>query len=65
MGIFQNGDDEDDELFDLFMLNEIHEESIKNRQGSSGSGRGGCLTSLILMLSIPVGIAFGIVYMLV
>ena len=65
MSVFQNGNNEDDELFDLFMLNEIHEESIKNRQGSSGSGCGGCLPSLILILSIPVGIAFGIVYMLV
>ena len=33
MGIFTDGDDEEDELFDLYMLNEIHEGS--NKGGST------------------------------
>lgn len=39
MGIFSDGDDEEDELFDLYMLNEIHEDSNK---GDSTNHSGGC-----------------------
>ena len=59
MGIFNDGD-EDDELFDLFMLNEIHKESMKNcSKGGKPNSSGGCLTSLLLMLTLPIGIIIG------
>ena len=56
MSDFKN-DDEDDELFDLFMLNEIHKGSSNGRKTNSS---GGCLTSLLFMLAIPIGIIIGV-----
>ena len=50
MGIFS--DDEDDELFDLFMLNEINEDSTSSNSKKSG---GGCLTCFLLMMAVPIG----------
>ena len=62
MDIFTDGDDEEDELFDLYMLNEIHE-------GSSNSGStnhsGGCLTSFLLIMTVPIGIVLGVISILV
>lgn len=48
MGIFTDGDDEEDELFDLYMLNEIHEGN--NKDGSTNH-TGGCLTSFLLIIT--------------
>ena len=42
MEIFTDGNDEEDELFDLYMLNEIHQSSSKG--GNTGGAGGGCLT---------------------
>ena len=56
MGIFSDGNDEDDELFDLFMLNEINKDSNSGKTNHSSRHSGGCLTSLLLMISVPVGI---------
>lgn len=61
MGIFNDGG-EDDELFDLFMLNEIHKDSMKgSNKGGRPKSSGGCLTSLMLMLSLSIGIIIGVV----
>lgn len=46
MGIFTDGEDE---LFDLYMLNEIHEDS--NTVGSTNHS-GGCLTSFLHIMTI-------------
>lgn len=62
MGIFTDGDDEEDELFDLYMLNEIHEGSNKGR---SYSHSGGCLTSFLLIMVAPIGIVIGVISILV
>ncbi len=51
MGFFTDGDDEDDELFDMYMLNELSTDS--NKHGNSNSS-GGCLTCLLFMITIPV-----------
>lgn len=48
MGIFSDGNDEDDELFDLFMLNEINKDSNSGKTNHSSRHSGGCLTSLCL-----------------
>lgn len=48
MAIFS--DDQDDELFDLFMLNEINEENTNSKKSG-----GGCLTCFLLMLVFPIG----------
>ena len=53
MGIFTDGDNEEDELFDLYMLNEIHKDSGGKANKTAYSG-GGCLTCLLFM----IGIAF-------
>lgn len=62
MGIFTDGDDEEDELFDLYMLNEIHEGN--NKDGSTNH-TGGCLTSFLLSITVPIGIVLGMISILV
>ena len=62
MGIFTDGDNEEDELFDLYMLTEIHEGSNK---GGSTKHTGGCLTSFPLIMTIPLGIVSGVISILV
>lgn len=62
MGIFTDGDNEEDELFDLYMLNEIHEGGNK---GGSTNHTGGCLTSFLLIMTIPIGIVLGVISILV
>lgn len=62
MGIFTDGDNEEDELFDLYMLNEIHEGSNKSR-GTNHSG--GCLTSFLLIRTVPIGMVLGIISILI
>lgn len=62
MGVFTDGDDEEDELFDLYMLNEIHEGSNKGR---SPNHSGGCLTSFLLIMVAPIGIVIGVISILV
>ena len=62
MSIFTDGDDEEDELFDLYMLNEIHEGS--NKSGGTNHS-GGCLTCLILIMTVPMGIVLGVISILV
>ena len=62
MGIFTDGDDEEDEFFDLYMLNEIHEDSNK---GNSANHSGGCLTSFLLIMTVPIGIVFGVISIIV
>ena len=62
MGIFTDGDNEEDELFDLYMLNEIHEGSNK---GGSTNHTGGCLTSFLLIMTVPIGIVFGAISIIV
>ncbi len=57
-GYFTDGDDEEDELFDLYVLNEIHERSNK---GGSPSHSGGCLTSFLLIMVAPIGIVIGVI----
>ena len=52
MGIFTDGDNEEDELFDLYMLNEIHKDSGGKANKTAYSG-GGCLTCLLFMIGIP------------
>lgn len=52
MGIFTDGDDEDDELFDMYMLNEIHKDSGGKGNKTAYSG-GGCLICLLFMIGIP------------
>ena len=65
MGIFTDGDDDDDELMDFFILNEIHEDSKKSgNAGVNKTASGGCLTSLVLMLVIPALIIGGAIAML-
>ena len=61
MGIFTDGDDEEDELFDLYMLNEIHEDSNKGSTNHSG----GCLTSFLLIMTVPIVIVFGVISIIV
>ena len=59
MGIFTNGDDEEDELFDLYMLNE------DSNKGGSTNHSGGCLTSFLLIMTVPIGIVFGVISIIV
>ncbi len=61
MGIFTDGDDEEDGLFDLYMLNEIHEDSNKGSTNHSG----GCLTSFLLIMTVPIVIVFGVISIIV
>ena len=62
MGFFTDGDDEEDELFDLYMLNEIHE---GNNKDGSKNHTGGCLTSFLLIMTVPIGIVLGVISILV
>ncbi len=62
MGIFTDGDDEEDEFLDLYMLNEIHKGSSK---GGSPNHSGGCLTSFLLIMTVPIGIVLGVISILV
>ena len=62
MGIFTDGDDEEDEFFDLYMLNEIYEGSSKS---GSTNHSGGCLTSFLLIMTVPIGIVFGVISIIV
>lgn len=66
LGIFTDEDDEEDELFDLYMLNEIHQSSFKggNTKGNSSGTVGGCLTCLLLMMAIPTSIMLALVSVL-
>lgn len=59
MGIFTDGDDEEDELFDLYMLNE------NRNKGDSTNHSGGCLTSFLLIMTVPIGIVFGVISIIV
>lgn len=54
MTFFTDGDQDEDELFDLFILNEIQGNNKKGGK-TSGSG-GGCLTCVLLFLAVPVGV---------
>ena len=47
---------------DLYMLNEIHEDSNK---GESTNHSGGCLTSFLLIMTVPIGIVFGVISIIV
>lgn len=49
MGIFTDGDNEEDELFDLYMLNEIYKDSGGKANKTAYSG-GGCLTCLLFII---------------
>ena len=40
------------------MLNEIHEGSNK---GGNANHLGGCLTSLLIMMTVPIGIIIGVI----
>lgn len=62
MGIFSDGDDEEDELFDLYMLNEIHEGRNKDESTNHSSG---CLMSFLLIMTVPIGIVLGVISILV
>ena len=62
MGIFTDGDDEEDEFFDLYMLNEIHKGISK---GGSTNHSGGCLTSFLFIMTIPFGIVLGVISIMV
>lgn len=59
MGIFTDGDDEEDRLFDLYMLNE------DSNKGDSTNHSGGCLTSFLLIITVPIGIVFGVISIIV
>ena len=59
---FVENEHEEDELFDLFILNEINGNNNKGGK-TSGSG-GGCLTCLLLLVAVPVGIVIGIALIL-
>ena len=59
MGIFTDGDDEEDELFDLYMLNE------DSNKGDSTNHSGGCLTSFLLIMTVPIGIVLGVISIIV
>lgn len=59
MGIFKDGDDEEDGLFDLYMLNE------NRNKGDSKNHSGGCLTSFLLIMTVPIGIVLGVISIIV
>jgi len=59
MGIFTDGDDKEDGLFDLYMLNE------DSNKGNSTNHSGGCLTSFLLIMTVPIGIVFGVISIIV
>ncbi|SEP83619.1 hypothetical protein SAMN02910289_00632 [Lachnospiraceae bacterium RM5] len=61
MGVFTDGYDQEDELFDMYMLNEIHNGS--NKSGNTNCS-GGCLTSFLL-ITVPIGIVLGMISILV
>lgn len=62
MEIFTDGGDEEDELFNLYMLNEIHEGS--NKSGDTNHS-GGCLTSFLLIMTVTIGLVLGVISILV
>lgn len=57
MGIITDGDGED-ELFDLFMLNEI------SNGGNTNHSSGGCLSCVLLFLMVPIGVVIGVISVL-
>lgn len=58
-----DSNNEDDELFDLFMLNEIGKQTGEPSVGGSSSG-GGCLASLVFMIAVPAVVVGGIISMI-
>lgn len=61
MGDLRDNNNEDDELFDIFMLNEMSKDSGSK---SGGSG-GGCLTCMLLMIGVPVAFIIGVASLIV
>ena len=53
LGLFTDGDDEDDELIDFLVLNEISKQ--ENTSTNSSHSGGGCLTCFLLMMAVPIG----------
>lgn len=51
-----DSNNDDDELFDMFMLNEMG----KGSSGKSSGSGGGCLTCMLLMIGVPVAFVIGI-----
>ncbi len=51
MGMFTDGNDKEDELFEVFMLNSIHDGSSK---GGNSNHAGGCLTSFLIIITVPI-----------
>lgn len=54
MTFVENEHEEKDELFDLFILNEIN--GNNNKGGKTSSSGGGCLTCVLLFCAVPVGV---------
>ncbi len=59
MGIFTNGDSDEDQLFDLVMINKM----TGGGSGGNHSG-GGCLSCLVLIVTIPAAVVVGVISLL-
>ena len=59
MSIFSEGDDFEDYLLDMYLL-----ESMGQRAGKGRGCCSGCLCCFLLMLAVPVGLIIGLVNML-